>query len=114
MAPESEAYEMEQQIFSNVMKIGFIAMQCYFAAKGTGDIGSELCSENGDVLKRESGLRGKNYFSIFGKMKIGRICYRGNSGLGIFPLDAQAQFAKELLFILASGMDGFFEFRIFL
>lgn len=106
MAPESEAYEMEQQIFSNVMKIGFIAMQCYFAAKGTGDIGSELCSENGDVLKRESGLRGKNYFSIFGKMKIGRICYRGNSGLGIFPLDAQANLPKNCYsYLLQEWMD---------
>ncbi len=61
--------EMEQEIFSNVMKIGFIAMQCYFAAKGTGDMGPKLCSENEEVFKRESSLRGKNYFSILENSK---------------------------------------------
>lgn len=77
MAPESEVYEMEQQIFSNVMKIGCIAMQGYFAAKGTGDMGPEICSENADVFKRENGLRGKNYFSIFGKFKIMQVSRSG-------------------------------------
>ena len=55
-ALEIEAYEMEQSIFSYVMKIGLTAMQCYFAAKGTGDEGAELILEDGDVLKRESGF----------------------------------------------------------
>lgn len=106
MAPESEAYEMEQEIFSNVMKIGFIAMQCYFAAKGTGDMGPELCSENEEVFKREGSLRGKSYFSIFGKFKIARTCYRGESGLGIFPLDAQANLPKNCYsYLLQDWMD---------
>ena len=69
-ALEIEAYEMEQSIFSYVMKIGLTVMQCYFAAKGTGDEGAELILEDGDVLKRERGLRGKDYFSVFGKFKV--------------------------------------------
>ena len=77
-AEEFTAYQMEQEVFSRVMRIGFNAMKCYFAEKGTGDIGDELILEDGVVLSRESPLRGRDYFSVFGKFKVPRTYYRGD------------------------------------
>ncbi|MDL1968351.1 MAG: hypothetical protein LWW97_07315 [Deltaproteobacteria bacterium] len=36
------------------MQIGLTAMKCYFAEKGTGDIGAELQLENEKILKKET------------------------------------------------------------
>ncbi|QTA93066.1 Uncharacterized protein dnm_091630 [Desulfonema magnum] len=105
-ASELEAYEMEQSVFSYVMKIGLTAMQCYFAAKGTGDEGPELTSEDGDVLKRESGLRGKDYFSVFDKFKVPRTCYRCEGRPGVMPLDARANLPRNCYsYLLQEWMD---------
>ncbi|PIE63039.1 MAG: hypothetical protein CSA25_02290, partial [Desulfobacter postgatei] len=46
--------------------------------------------ENGVILKRKSRLHGKDYFSILGKFKVPRTCYRLKGFCGIMPLDAQA------------------------
>lgn len=105
-ASELEAYEMEQSVFSYVMKIGLTAMQCYFAAKGTGDEGSELILDSGDVLKRESCLRGKDYFSVFGKFKVPRTCYRRKGRAGVMPLDARANLPHNCYsYLLQEWMD---------
>jgi hypothetical protein len=90
-----EAYDMEVAIFSRVLKIGLSAMKCYFAERGTGDIGAELVLEDGKVLRRESGLRGRDYFSVFGKIKVPRTCYRAEGQVGIMPLDAQVNFPNR-------------------
>ena len=84
------AYKMEQGIFSRVMHIGLAAMKCYFAAQGTGDVGDALVVEDDRVLHKESTLRGRDYFSVFGKFKVPRTYYRGDGVSGVFPLDAQA------------------------
>ena len=105
-ASKLEAYEMEQYIFSYLMKIGKTVMQSYFAAKGTGDEGPELILEDGDILKRESGLRGKDYFSVFGKFKVPRTCYRREGRAGIMPLDARANLPHNCYsYLLQEWMD---------
>ncbi len=38
-AEKLEAYEVEVETFSRLMKIGLSAMKAYFAEKGTGDVG---------------------------------------------------------------------------
>ena len=48
-AADLEAYRMEQTIFFKVMQIGLAGMKCYFAEKGTGDVGNELILEDGKV-----------------------------------------------------------------
>ncbi|MFH1941339.1 MAG: hypothetical protein ABIL68_04485, partial [bacterium] len=45
-AADLEAYRMEQTIFFKVMQIGLAGMKCYFAEKGTGDVGKELTLED--------------------------------------------------------------------
>jgi hypothetical protein len=40
-------------------------------------------------------LRGRDYFSLFGKFKVARTCYRAPGEPGIFPLDAQVNLPKR-------------------
>ncbi len=87
-AQKMDAYEAEFNIFSRVMKIGFIAMQAFFACVGTGDVGETLQADTGSTLKKEGQLRGKDYFSVFGKFKVPRTCYRQEGVAGVMPLDA--------------------------
>jgi hypothetical protein len=89
-AETMQSYEMELNISRLIQQIGLTAMQCYFADKGTGNIGPELKFENDLILKRENRLHGRNYFSIFGKFKVPRTCYRLKDYSGVMPLDAQA------------------------
>jgi len=110
-AEEFEAYEMEKNIFSKLMKIGLSAMKCYFGQKGTGDIGGALVSENGTVLIRQNPLCGRDYFSVFGKLKIPRTCYRFEGEPGVMPLDAQANLPERCYsYLLQEWMD-FFSIR---
>ncbi|SLM29818.1 hypothetical protein MTBBW1_20015 [Desulfamplus magnetovallimortis] len=46
--------------------------------------------ENGTVLTKQPGLYGRDYFLIFGKLKVPRSCYRSEYEAGVMPLDAMA------------------------
>ncbi len=94
-ATEFKAYEMEKSIFEKILKIGLIAMQYYFSEKGTGDVGPELKLESDKILKKESGLRPRDYFSIFGKLKVPRSSYRLEGYWAVMPLDAQADLPQR-------------------
>lgn len=101
--------EMERGIFSRLMQIGLASMRSFFAMKGTGDVGDELKLEDGLVLKKESGLRERNYFSVFGKIEVPRVCYRSEmGGEGVMPLDAQADLPERCYsYLLQEWMDVF-------
>jgi hypothetical protein len=110
-AAEFEAYEMEKDIFARLMKIGLSAMKCYFGQKGTGDVGGALVSKNKTVLIRQNQLCGRDYFSVFGKLKVPRTCYRFEGESGVMPLDAQANLPKRCYsYLLQEWMD-FFSIR---
>ena len=70
-ASELDAYRMERAIYQKLMELGQELLKGYFAHKGTGDRGSEIVAR-GEVFKRQADLRGKDYFSIFGKLKVPR------------------------------------------
>lgn len=110
-AEEFEAYEMEKIFFSRLMKIGLSAMKCYFGHKGTGNIGGALVSENGSVLIRQNSLCGRDYFSVFGKLKIPRTCYRFEGEVSVMPLDAQANLPKRCYSYLLQEWRDFFSIR---
>jgi hypothetical protein len=95
MAVNYDACEIEKEIFSRVMQIGLFALKGYFAAKGTGDVGGELSLSNGKVLEKQSGLSGRDYFSVFGKLKVARTCYRSEGESGVMPLDGQANLPER-------------------
>ena len=94
-ATEYKAYEMEKSIFEKILKIGLIAMQYYFSQKGTGDVGPEIKLESDEILKKESQLKPRDYFSIFGKFKVPRSSYRLEGYWSVMPLDAQADLPQR-------------------
>jgi len=47
------------------------------------------------VLPRERKLRGRDYFSLFGKFAEARTCYRAAGEPGIFPLDQQVNLPER-------------------
>jgi hypothetical protein len=84
-----EAHEAEKGIFKRRLPIGLAAMKRYFAQRGTGEVGPAVTRADGVHLPREQTLRGRDDFSLFGKFKVARTCYRTPGESGIFPLDAQ-------------------------
>ncbi len=101
-----KAYDVEQEIFSRVMKIGVSALKCYFAEKGTGDVGAELVLDNGTVLEKVSTLRSRCYFSVFGKIKVPRAYYYCEGVPGVMPLDALADLPeRSYSYLLQEYMD---------
>jgi hypothetical protein len=90
-----ESHQAEKQIFRMLLPIGLAAMKAYFAERGTGDVGPTVVREDGRVLDRESKLRGRDYFSIFGKFDVPRTCYRIAGEGGVFPLDEQVNLPER-------------------
>jgi len=89
------AHEAEKGIFKRLLPIGLAAMKLYFAQRGPGDVGPAVTRADGVLLPREQKLRGRDYFSIFGKFKVARTCYRAPGEPGIFPLDAQVNLPER-------------------
>ena len=94
-ANQLEAHEAEKGIFKRLLPIGLASMKLYFAQRGTGDAGPAITRADGEMLPREKPLRGRDYFSIFGKFKVARTCYRMPGKPGIFPLDAQVNLPER-------------------
>ena len=67
-----EAHEAEKGIFKRLLPIGLAAMKLYFAQRGTGDVGPAVTRADGMILPREKPLRGRDYFSLFGKFAVAR------------------------------------------
>ena len=100
------AYQMEQDIFDRVMRIGLAAMKGYFAAKGTGDVGEELTLPDDTVARKTDALRGRDYFSVFGKFKVPRTAYQRFGRASVMPLDAQADLPERCYsYLLQEWMD---------
>src|SRR5499426_1937387 len=94
-AGQLAAHEAEKGIFKRLLPIGLAVMKLYFAQRGTGDVGPAVTRADGVLLPREQKLRGRDYFSIFGKFKVARTCYRAPAEPGIFPLDAQVNLPER-------------------
>ena len=103
MSGSLEAYEMEKAVFARLMNIGSSAMKCYFASIGTGNKGPELLLEDGTVMAKQPGLCGRDYYSVFGKIKVPRTCYRCEGEDGIMPLDAMANLPDRCYSYLLQG-----------
>jgi len=90
-----EAHEMERSIFKRLLPIGLAAMKTFFAERGTGDMGPQIRRDDGMDLDRESFIRSRDYFSIFGKFPVPRSCYRRPGESGVFPLDEQVNLPER-------------------
>ncbi len=94
-AGQLAAHEAEKSIFKRLLPIGLAAMKLSFAQCGTGEVGPAVMRADGTLLPREQKLRGRDYFSIFGKFTVARTCYRAPGEPGIFPLDAQVNLPER-------------------
>jgi len=110
-ATEFKAYAMEKSIFKKILKIGLIAMQFYFSQKGTGDVGAEIKLDSDKILKKESQLIPRGYFSIFGKFKVPRSSYRLEGYWSVMPLDAQADLPQRCYSYLLQELMDFLSIR---
>jgi hypothetical protein len=94
-AGKLEAHEAEKGIFKRLLPIGLAAMKLYFAQHGTGDVGPAITRADGVLLPQENKLHGRDYFSIFGKFKVARTCYRTPGEPGLFPLDEEVNLPER-------------------
>jgi hypothetical protein len=94
-AGKIEAHEAETGIVKRLLPIGLAAMKRYFAQRGTGDLGAAVTRADGMILPRETQLRGRDYFSLFGKFAGARTCYRTPGEPGIFPLDEEVNLPER-------------------
>lgn len=94
-AESFDAYQMEHDIFAKIMRIGRAAMKGYFAVKGTGDVGDILEFDDGTKMQRQSQLRSRKYFSVFGKLDVPRTYYHTEGQAGVFTLDAAANLPER-------------------
>jgi len=75
---------MEASIFNQLIKLGFILMQLYFASQNKGNYGKTI--ETAQGIARRGRTSEKSYFSIFGKMKVTRYLYHIGD-VSFAPLD---------------------------
>ena len=68
-----DAHKMEASIFKQLIKLGFILMQLFFASHNEGNYGKKVETAQGIAKRGRTSLR--SYFSIFGKMKVKRYLY---------------------------------------
>jgi len=79
-----EAHKVEASILKQLMELGFLLLQMYFANHNQGDYGETIETAKGTA--RRGRTSEKSYFSIFGKLKISRYLYY-IEGESFAPLD---------------------------
>lgn len=79
-----EAHEVEESLFRRLMELGFLLLKLFFLNQDQGDYGETIKTPKGIAKRGRVSIR--TYFSIFGKLKIGRYLYhRGKESFA--PLD---------------------------
>jgi hypothetical protein len=68
-----EAHKVEASILKQLMELGFLLLQMYFANHNQGDYGETIETAKGTAVRRRTSE--KSYFSIFGKLKVSRYLY---------------------------------------
>ena len=86
-------------------------MQYFFAEKGTGDVGPTLKLDNIKILEKESCLRGRDYYSIFGKFKVRVLAIALMDFGGVMPLDFQADLPNRCYSYFLQEIQDIFSIR---
>jgi hypothetical protein len=79
-----EAHKMEASIFKQLIKLGFVLMQLFFASQNEGNYGKKIETAQGIAKRGRTSII--SYFSIFGKMKVSRYLYHIGD-VSFAPLD---------------------------
>jgi len=79
-----EAHMMEASIFKQLMELGFLLLQVFFANQNQGNYGEVIKTSKG--IAQRGIVSDKSYYSIFGKLKVTRYLYYIGEG-SFAPLD---------------------------
>lgn len=86
------AHEVEEGLFRRVLGLGRQMLGEFFERQGTGDLGEQILTPDGEVLFRQPELHEREYTTIFGKFTLWRIVYSARSHQElVVPLDARLQ-----------------------
>ena len=89
-----KAHEMEEIIHKQILKIGKNLMLSYFENIENNDVGCELVNDDGVVFKKHNIIT-KDYYSVFGKLKIDRRSYNSKGLKSVIPLDLQCNLPSK-------------------
>jgi hypothetical protein len=83
-------YEVEKDLWSQVLSVGRALLEGFVDQQGKGDFGEEIEYE-GRTLRRLEGVRDRRYVSVFGEIAISRVVYgkRERQKQEVVPLDAR-------------------------
>jgi len=106
-ATDTRALHQAEKEFVEVSREALCRLlAAYVAQKGDGDCGESLTTRDGTVLPR-LGKRTREYRSVFGKVRIERVCY-GRGKIEAAPLDAQMSLPEHSYsYLLEQWTQGF-------
>jgi hypothetical protein len=86
-------HEVERAIWQQVLQLGHLLLERFFALLGTGDLGERLTLPEGRSCERLEALHARRYVSIFGAFLLRRAVYGSREGQKIefVPLDNRLQ-----------------------
>jgi hypothetical protein len=93
-------HEVEEAIFRDLLAMGRPLLQAFLDSSGDGDVGPILTvpgappSDSPQNLPRLDHPRSRPYLSIFGVIKIARVCY-GQGRVEVAPLDARLHLPRR-------------------
>ncbi len=89
-----EAHEVEKEIHKQTLEIGKSLISAYFHEIENNDVGKELSNDDGVIFKRHN-IVSKDYFSVFGKLKIPRVTYYRKGYESIIPINTQCNLPEK-------------------
>src|SRR6185369_15383303 len=66
-------HEVERALWQQVLQLGHLLLERFFALLGTGDLGVRLTLPDGRCCERLQALHGRRYVSIFGAFHLDRV-----------------------------------------
>lgn len=94
-AQKQALHEVEGGIFRQLLALGLLLLKVFLQKRGNGKRGESVKGRDGREL-RYHGVKSRTYFSIFGKLRIGRAYYWNDGGEeGTCPLDAELKLPRR-------------------
>ncbi len=94
-AQQQSLHHVEKRLFAMILEFGLASLRAFLQKKGDGAVGSSHIDHEGTNRSRQSTNRDRDYFSIFGKLKINRAYYWAKGLGGVCPLDADLNLPEK-------------------
>ena len=91
------AHEVEQELWSHLLRLGRHAFGLFLGLQGTGDLGPSLALPDGTTAQRLESTHDRPYRSVFGDFTLARTVYGSRAGqkIAFVPLDARLQLPES-------------------